>query len=146
MMGELLVYESKPLNAAIFGRLSALQLREVRSLLQLRQALAVGPNQFVAIEIQPDHVVAAIPMVRLAKQTGAAVVAMPNSQVRSWDRAMYEAGADLIFRSMLDRERVAGLLRRVDCRRTAVADPDLPFRQLVWSRLPWKRHASAGSR
>lgn len=170
-MTDLLVYEAIPLNAAEFARLADVRLREVRSLTQLRQAIegAENPSSLVvAIEVTQKSLVDVVTLVhslqrRARKQSAGsgrpAVIAMPDSTVQFGTHALYEVGTDLVFRSMLDRNMVASLIRAKNRANTSDNRPreltadnpgqELPqddLRAKVWSRMPWKRMATGGSR
>lgn len=145
----LLVYESTPLNAAEFARLAEVQLREVRSLSQLEEALRLQPApHIVAIETTQTQLVRVAGLIRQTKRnTGAAVIVMPDSTVRSGVLGLYEAGADLVFRSMLHRSRVATLMRNCIglAHQTYGERKSTELRDQIWGRMPWKRFATAGS-
>jgi hypothetical protein len=135
----------------VFARLADLDLdlREVRSFAQLEQAMGEITPSVIAVEVQLDQLAKAIATIHRAKAgSRAAVIAMPDPEVEPWTTSLYEAGTDLIFRSMLDRAKAATLIRgRVRLDRESHRNQDeLSLRRQVWGRLPWKRHASGGSR
>ena len=146
-MRQLLVYESKPLNAALFARLAKVDLREVRSLYQLEQAILEQPApQVVAVEVTMASMSKVVGLIHRAKSlTGAAVIAMPDSTVLVGVRSLYEAGADLVFRSMLDRPKAGTLIRnkiRIHERADRNREHD-DFKSQIWSMLPWKKQTTA---
>ena len=147
-MTRLLVYESKPVNAAMLARLARVELVEVRSVLQLEQAISEASDGFaMAVEVTQQALIPVARLVRRAKTSQAtAVIAMPDKSLQCGTRILYEAGADLLFRSMLDRDMARSLLNNVlrahANRRQASAS--VPFRAQVWESLPWKRHATGG--
>ena len=145
---ELLVYESEPRNAAMLARLGDVKLREVRSLMQLKRAMESQTADIVGVEVtQLENLPAVTNLVRAMKREARhlAVIAMPRRfdtdfAVNQW---LYEAGADLIFASILDRKAARRLMQRALMRRpttTTVDEP--PFRSQVMARLPWKRSAT----
>lgn len=144
-MTQLLVYESKPLNAALFHRLADSELREVRSLMQLKQAIDQRAPQIVAIEItEQKDLLTVVRLIQTLKRNWPAisVICMPLPAVSFGTLWLYEAGTDLIFRSMLDRDRLSAILRRA-CRRHGANETEPnSVRQRVYSAIPWKRHAS----
>lgn len=146
-MSQLLVYETTPLNAAVLARLADVNLREVRSLSQLENAILDQPKpQAIAIEVTMDTLLKVVTLIHRAKsRTGAAVIAMPDSTVRLGIGALYEAGTDLVFRSMLDRPKARTLIRN-KIRIHEQSDEklrQLGFKRRVWSSLPWKRQATS---
>ena len=144
-MSKLLIYESEPLNAAMFARLGGLELWEVRSLSQLEEAIASGPcPEVMAVEVGQDSIETVAELIQQAKsKSPVAVIAMPTSAVRFGERWLYEAGADLIFRSMIDRRKANTLihnrLRSVSDQQDA-SEAQGP-RARFWESLPWKRQA-----
>lgn len=147
-MSELLVCESKPLNAAVLAQKTDLELREVRSLEQLEVAIRQDDPLVVAIEIRLANLASSLEIVRRIKATTrAAVLAMPWPDVEPFTAELLAAGVDLVFWSMLDRTRAASFIDRkvqVEARRN-VQGTGLTLEQRIWSRLPWKRHATGGS-
>ena len=156
-MDDLVVYEKKPLNAAAFARLGELELRQVRSLKQLEQVI-LPPDMLamVAVEATKDNLVEVARLVWRMKQMAEpgqkpAVVVMPDSTVQTGVTLLLEAGADFVFRSMLDRDDVASLMRAVSHR--AAEHKAMPrdettfeaFRSSIFGRMPWKRWATGGS-
>ncbi len=146
-MSKLLVYEKKPLNAALLARATGLELSQVRSLKQLSEALVSSKPVCIALEVKMHELTSAIRTAREVKcQTGAAVIAMPESAAMGQECLLYEAGVDLVFWSMRDRNRVQRLVR---AKLAGVADPvgeESTLKTRLWDRLPWKRHATGGSR
>lgn len=144
-MSKLLIYESEPLNAAMFARLGGLDLWEVRSLTQLEEAIASGPcPEVMAVEVTQESIATVASLIQQAKLTSqVAVIAMPTSAVRFGERWLYEAGTDLIFRSMLDRRKASTLIHnrlRSVCDQQDASATECP-RARFWASLPWKRHA-----
>lgn len=146
-MTQLLVYESIPRNAALLGRIADVAIREVRSRTQLLQSLREYSPQVVAIELPAkEDLVATAELIRSLKTDSASlvVIAMPKSTDIVTTRWLHEAGVDFVFRSMLDRDRVAALIRRV----VSGNSPSGPsssshdFRRDIFSKLPWKRFGS----
>lgn len=147
-MNVLLVYESEPRNAATLARLGEVKLREVRSLMQLKRAMENQTAQIVAIEVtSAANLPAVANLIRTMKRKARnlAVIAMPrdNELATSTHAWLYEAGADVIFESILDRQSARRLIQRAASRRVDVdRESDVPFRQQVEHRLPWKRFAT----
>ena len=75
--------------------------------------------------------------------TNAAVIAMPEAAVKGHECLLYEAGVDLLFWSMRDRDSVQRLMRAKLA--GVVQKDDSTFQSQIWARLPWKRHATGGS-
>ena len=144
-MTRLLVYESQPRNAAELARLADVELSEVRSLTQLRSSAAERRPHIVAIEVRENEIPLILRMLFDLKQAAnSLVIVMPVPAVRVVDVVFYEAGADFVFRTMLDRPRIESLFRRKT--RQVDLDPnDMGLRDSVWRRLPWKRFAQGGS-
>lgn len=144
-MTQLLVYESKPLNAAVFDRLADVELREVRSLMQLTKAIREKVPPIVAIEVTGQkNLVTVGQLVRSIKldHPSTAVICMPLPAVRTGTCWLYEAGTDLIFRSMLDRDRVACLIRAAAKRHQPAETQANSVRERTFAAIPWKRHAT----
>ena len=160
-MTKLLVYESEPRNAALLARLASVQLREVRSLMQLKKAMGSEPADIVAIEVTESN---NLPIVAqlidwMKSEWVPAVIAMPRfieSQTEidsptspdavAYQHAahscLYESGADVIFRSMIDRELARTLIRRVVDRENSRPRQSSSFQQRVFATLPWKRFST----
>lgn len=143
-MADLLVYEKKPNHAAMLARLASLQLKEVRSIQQLEMSLRDDSPAVVVVEVSLDRMPLVLPPIRFAKtHARAAVIAIPSTAVKPWATYLHEAGADLVFWSVLDRPKVIALIR--NRMRLVNENHELePIRQRIWGRLPWKRHASGG--
>ena len=144
-MSKLLIYESEPLNAAMFARLGALDLWEVRSLSQLEKAIDSGPcPEVMAVEVTQHSIELVAALIQQAKsKSPIAVIAMPDSAVRCGERWLYEAGADLIFRSMLDRRKANTLIHnrlRLESDQQVATDAESSCERF-WAGLPWKRRA-----
>ena len=148
-MNELLVFESVPLNAAVLSRLADVQLSEVRSLTQLEQTLRDRPvPRILAVEVTQETIPTIATLIHGVKSRARlAVIVMPDSTVHTGLTMIYEAGVDLVFRSMLDCPLAARLMARsLDFRgRNEDCDADIDFRTRVWRQIPWQRHATGGS-
>lgn len=146
-MNKLLVYEKTPLNAAVLARATGLELSQVRSLKQLSEALHASKPICVAVEVTIHDLASVMRIVRQVKcDSDAAVIAIPESAVKGHECLLYEAGVDLVFWSMRDRNSVQRLMRaKLDGVVQSEGD-GLSFKTRLWSRLPWKRHATGGSR
>lgn len=147
-MTTLLVYESKPLNAAMLARLARVELVEVRSVLQLERSIEDASGVFaLAVEVTQQSLIPVARLIHRAKSTRAtAVIAMPDKSLQFGSQFLYEAGADLLFRSMLDRDLAKSLLTnvlRAHAKRSQLNNC-VPFRDHVWESLPWKRRATGG--
>ena len=164
-MTKLLVYESVPRTAALLARLGTAQLREVRSLMQLKKVMEDGPADIVAIEVtESSNLPAVAQLIRWMKaKWEPAVIAMPShaehrdqtenvtDESASSNRAayahavnscLYESGADVIFRTMLDRELARKLILRAVNRRSSSPRQTSTFREQVFAALPWKRFST----
>ena len=142
---ELLVYERSPAYAALFAKLSGLPLSEVRSLTQLRQALAVSEPRILCLQVLPAELLPVMDVIWRAKAAGATVIAMPERSLATQQLPLWEAGTDFLFWSMLDQARAERLLQRSSASDGPRRQRSLSWREEVWQRLPWKRSASRGS-
>lgn len=150
-MTHLLVFEPIPRNAALLARLADVELQEVRSITQLKQAIRQSPPQIVAIEIEPvgqagsaDDFAERISLIHWLKTIcpQCVVIAMPTMAVCHETCWLYESGVDLIFRSMLDRDLATKLMQRASQDALNGNLADLPLAQQIQASLPWKKHAS----
>ena len=148
-MSQLLVYERKPRRAAILARVSSLDLRQVRSLTQLRESMAEVNPTICAIEISRVHAFETIELMHaISRNSRAPIIAMPEFAIsREWPwltPVLYEAGATAVFSSMLESGAVVDLIRRCVAKMVKPSGDTQPIRAWTWSRLPWKRLASDG--
>lgn len=148
-MSDLLVYERRPQLAAWFARLAeGFRLREVRSLTQLRGAIRESVPCVLCVEVDRDELLEVADIVHYVKccsGSPVAVLAMPTQEAQLSVLPLFEAGVDAIFESVLDHQRVAGLLRRAKKAADHTIDDSKPLRSEVWSRIPWKSHAIGSS-
>ena len=147
-MNKLLVYEKTPLNASVLARATGLELNQVRSLSQLSDALSTADRKIrcVGIEVAFDELASVLGLVQQVKRdTDAVVIAMPTADVKGHECLLYEAGVDLVFCSMRDRDRVVRLMRAKLAGVVESEGGDSAIKSRIWSRLPWKRHATGGS-
>ncbi len=148
-MTTLLAYESVPRNAAFLARLGDVKLREVRSLMQLKQATEREAVEIVSIEITtPQNLPTVAQLIRSLKRDRKclAVIAMPIVEVPGQNSLLIQAGGDLIFETALDRDSARSLLRKVVAQRQDLQTPQnlgaTSFRSRVFDSLPWKRFSS----
>lgn len=147
-MSLLLVYEQQPLNAALFARAcDGLKLNEVRSLTQLTSALDQVQPAVACLQVELAELIEVASIVRQIKrdtQNRCLVIGMPVQPVRAYAVPLYAAGVDMLFWSMLHRDRAVRLIRRRVTLAATAVEKDESLRSGVWSRLPWKRHRTGG--
>ena len=146
---RLVVYESEPRNAAVLARLADVELVEVRSLTQLRLALDDKMPDILAVEVTLANLVEVSRTIHdLKVQATVGIIGIPESNHDAGVSILHEAGVDLVFRSMLDAAKVAAFIeRRRQIVRSCNADTGRQaWREQIWARIPWKRHATGGSR
>ena len=148
-MTTLLAYESVPRNAALLARLGDVKLREVRSLMQLKQATEQDVVEVVAIEVTaPQNLPTVSQLIRTLKRDRRclAVIAMPIVGLPGQNSSLIQAGTDLVFETALDRDSVRRLLRKVVNRCQDLQTPQKlsspSFRSRLFDTLPWKRFSS----
>lgn len=145
-MSELLVYEREPKNAAVLARVSGLALCEVRSLTQLMDAIETTQPCVLCIQVRLEELPRVLSVTHQVKRAAGrpAVIGLPGANLRPYSLLLYEAGMDMLFWSMLDRDRASGLMRRMSRTVRPKRNLEEPLKSQVWSRLPWKRHATGG--
>lgn len=154
LTSQLIVFETKPFHASALAKVSTLELREVRSLFQLRQATTESPHGVIAIEMTAENLIQALTLVAWAKSTfskpSPAIIALPRFKSPTQTHAplllaMHEVGVDVVFRSNLDLGKVELLIRNQSrLRPNSNEIPTLSTRERIWRQLPWKRHDTGG--
>jgi len=108
----------------------------------LREAQA-RPDALVALEISPENAETACR--RLADLTQrfprVRVVLLADRKLKPIEWLLREAGAVEVLFSLGDLPRLQPVLRRF---REQMSSSQTDFRDQIWSRLPWPRHASPG--
>lgn len=151
---RLVVYEKKPRNAALVARATNCTLHEVRSVAQLRDALVALQPHFICFAASAEELIDLLQIVHDWKQSIRAkngapgkfgvAVAMADLSTEAFHASLYEAGVDAIFGSIMDLNRVTSVIRRAQQHLSVGQGGHEPLKTKIWSRLPWKRHASGG--
>ena len=117
--------------------------RETRSWAACLREVQARPAALVALEISPENAEAACGRVAHVTQRfpRVRVVLLADRKLRPFEWLLREAGAVEVLFSLGDLPRLQPLLRRF-CDQMPSSQTD--FRDRIWSRLPWPRHASLG--
>lgn len=145
MTAQLIVFETSPLHAQALAGVTSLELREVRSLFQLRPAIRAAPTSVVAVELHEPNLVKVLETIIWAKtEFSPTVIGLTNDRSHPYALEIHESGVDFIFRSNLDLPQAGSLIRQHLGRLPPTVLEELPFRSQIWQRLPWKRHDTGG--
>jgi hypothetical protein len=111
---------------------------ETRSLAQCGEALRTAPASLVALEVTGTNLEAAVSLIVHARREhpAARIGALLDDGAEPVEMLLREAGAVDVLHATRDAPRLAGLALR----HLALAPrPELPLREQIAERLPWKR-------